>query len=89
MNCIVSKYDKFNVLEPRVLNCILDPPETIDALKEPLQYCGKISLDFSRLDPNHEVEVIVPIAGSERLTQYRLKIDILLKLSVFITYMFL
>ena len=89
MNCIVSKYDKFNVLEPRVLNCILDPPETIDALKEPLQYCGKISLDFSRLVVPDEVEVIVPLAGSERLTQYRLKIDILLKLSVFITYMFL
>jgi hypothetical protein len=90
LNCIVSKFDQCNVLEPRVLGCILDPASSLNEL-EPLQYCGKISLDFSRLNFNvqdQEVEITHAETATE-LPRYKIKIPILLKLSVFITYMFL
>ncbi len=91
INCIVSKFNQFNVLEPRVTGCILDPASSLNKL-EPLQYCGKISLDFSRLNSNvqdqaHEVEITS--ATPTELARYKIKIPLLLKISVFVTYMFL
>jgi hypothetical protein len=86
LNCIVSKFDQCNVLEPRVTGCILDPASSLNK-DEPLQYCGKISLDFSRLNTSSEVEVTD--ATDDELARYKIKIPLLLKISVFVTYMFL